>query len=157
MSKYYEWRKDGNKMIIHSDFKEFNKQTNCISEGNAISNTQYSNYIRPYNETINPVGEKVQEGHLFNYDLKYFNISNSYREYIKSLNMPVILYEFFIYRNGEKDIIGWLIEDAKEQIIIDFSVNCEYKTHYLKRFSALKTARNIIEEVIERRKSKCMK
>lgn len=145
MSKFYEWSKNGNKMIIHSDFKEFNKQTNYIGNGNVIANTMKGWYIRPYSET-KCNGQEWEQGHLFNYDLQYFSISNSYREYIKSLNMSVILYEIFIYRNGEKDILGWLIEDSKTGKIIDLSVNYTYKTNYLKRVSALKTIQNILEE-----------
>ena len=141
-NSFYEWSKNGMKMIIHSDFKEFNKQTNLITSGNVIANTMYGNYIRPYDETINPVGEVVEKGHLFNFDLQYFSISNAMREYIKSLNRQVILYEIFIYRNGKKDIIGWLIEDKGK--IIDITVAYS-RGDYRKRFSALETVKNIIE------------
>ena len=102
----------------------------------------YGNYIRPYNETINPIGETVEKGHLFNFDLQHFHISNAKREYIKSLNKQVILYEIFIYRNGKKDIIGWLIEDNGR--IIDMTVAISLGD-YRKRFSALETVKNIIE------------
>lgn len=142
-SNFYTWSKSGNKMIINSDFKEFNKQTNLITRGNVIANTMWGNYIRPYNETINPVGQVVPEGHLFNFDLQYFHISKSMREYIKSLNREVVLYEIFIYRNGRKDIIGWLIEDKGR--IIDMTV-ANSIGNYRKRFSALETVKNIIEE-----------
>lgn len=142
-NSFYTWSKNGNKMIINSDFKEFNKQTNLITSGNVIANTMYGNYIRPYDETINPVGEVVEKGHLFNFDLQYFHISNAKREYIKSLNRQVVLYEIFIYRNGKKDIIGWLIEDNGR--IIDMTVSYS-RGDYRKRLSALETVKNIIEE-----------
>lgn len=142
-SNFYAWSKNGMKMIINSDFKEFNKQTNCISQGNVIANTMYGNYIRPWNETINPVGDVVEEGHLFNFDLQYFSISRAMREYIKSLNREVVLYEIFIYRNGKQDTIGWLIEDKGR--IIDITV-ANSIGNYRKRFSALETVKNIIEE-----------
>ena len=151
MSKFYEWSKNGNKMIIHSDFKEFNKQTNDISNGNIIASTMYGKYIRPYSET-KCNGYEFEKGNLFEYDLQYFSISRSYKEYIKMLGeqgIKVILYEIFIYRNGEQDILGWLIEDSKTGKIIDLSVNYTYKTNkinYLKRVSALKTVQNILEE-----------
>lgn len=45
MSELYKWNKSGMKMIIESGFKEFDKQTNLITSGNCISNTQYSNHI----------------------------------------------------------------------------------------------------------------
>lgn len=148
MSKFYEWRKDGNKMIIHSNFKEFNRQTNYITNGNVIANTIHGSYIRPFNET-KCNGQEYEQGHLFDYDLKFFSISRSYREYIKMLGeqgIKVILYEIFIYRNGEKDILGWLIEDDSIGKIIDLTVGYTYKTNYLKRVSALKTVQNILEE-----------
>ena len=141
-SKFYMWSKSGNKMIINSKFKEFNKQTNLITNGNVIANTMYGNYIRPYNET-ECNGIYFEQGHLFKHDLQFFSISNSMREYIKSLNRQVILYEIFIYRNGKKDIIGWLIEDNGR--IIDITV-AKSSGDYMKRFSALETVKNIIEE-----------
>ena len=30
-NNFYSWSKSGNKMIINSEFKEFNKQTNLIT------------------------------------------------------------------------------------------------------------------------------
>ena len=86
------------KMIIDSGFKEFDRQTNCISRGNAICNTQYSNCIRPYTE-IECNGHTFPEGHLFNYDLQYFNISSAIRDMIKKMGKMVCLYEFFIYKH----------------------------------------------------------
>lgn len=142
-SKFYTWSKNGMKMIINSDFKEFNKQTNCISQGNVLANTMYGNYIRPYNETICN-GQTFPIGHLFNYDLKYFRISQAMKEYIKSLNKKVVLYEIFIYRKNRKEILGHLIEDNGR--IINITVATDYKTNYNKRFSALETVKNIIEE-----------
>lgn len=143
-SLFYKWSKNGNKMIVNSDFKEFNKQTNYISYGNIIANTMYSNYIRPWDETINPIGQRVEKGRLFNYDLQYFHISSELREFIKSLNKKVVLYEIFIYRYGKKDIIGWLIEDIEFNIIYDRIRKTQ--GDYDKRYSALNTVKNIIME-----------
>ena len=106
-SKFYSWSKNGNKMIIHSDFKEFNKQTNCISKGNQITNTIYGNYIRPYNE-IECNGQKHDKGYLFYYDLKFFHINYDIKEYIKSLNKAIILYELFIYKKRSKRC-NWVV------------------------------------------------
>ena len=141
-SKFYTWSKNGNKMIINSNFKEFNKQTNLITSGNVIANTMLGLYIRPWSET-ECNGLTFKEGELFEQDLKHFNITRAMREYIKSLNKQVILYEIFIYRNGKKDVIGWLIEDKGR--IIDMTVAISLGD-YRKRFSALETVKNIIEE-----------
>lgn len=141
-SLFYKWSKNNNKMIINSDFKEFNKQTNLITTGNVIAKTMYGSYIRPYNET-KCNGLTFEIGHLFEYDLQFFHISNRFKEYIKSLNKKVILYEIFIYRKGKKDIIGWLVED-NGKIICDLLR--ETKGNYNKRYSALDMVRKIIEE-----------
>lgn len=142
-SKFYSWSKSGNKMIIHSDFKEFNKQTNYITNGNVIANTIYGNYIRPYNKT-ECNGKEYEEGNLFNYDLKFFHISYDTKEYIKSLNKKIVLYELFIYKNCQKDIIGWIIQDLNGKVI-DIILT-ENRGNTKKRFSALETVKNIIEE-----------
>ena len=68
----YKWNKTGSRMLVDTGYKTFDKQTNDLTDGNAITNTQYSNYIRAYNQTTTPVGETVAEGTLQKYDLKYF-------------------------------------------------------------------------------------
>lgn len=143
MSELYKWSKNGMKMLIDSGFKEFDKQTNLITSGNCISDTQYSNYIRPYNET-ECNGNKFNEGHLFNYDLQAFSINNYMKEYIKSLNEQICLYEFRIYRNHKKDIIGWLIErkNGEVKIFVDY----KYKIDYGKRKRALEYCKKLINE-----------
>ena len=128
-NKLYTWSKNGMKMIIHTDFKEFNRQTNCISRGNVIANTMYSNYIRPYDETINPIGKEVEPGHLQAFDLKYFSISNELRDFIEKQEKQVCLYEFFIYKGNYRDIIGHIvIKDGKipiyKKIQDSASLNC---------------------------------
>ena len=127
-NKLYTWSKNGMKMIIHTDFKEFNRQTNCISRGNVIANTMYSGYIRPYDETINPVGQEVEPGLFQAFDLKYFSISNELRDFIEKQEKEVCLYEFFIYKGNYMDIIGHIvIKDGKtiyKKIQDRASLNC---------------------------------
>lgn len=143
-SKYYKWSKNGNKMIINSGYKEFDKQTNLITSGNVIANTMYGNYIREWNET-ECNGNTFEKGHLFKFDLQHFHIDSIIEDYIKSLNKKVILYELFTYnRNGKKNLIGWLIED--NGIIINMFVENGYGKSYVKRYLALQTVKNIIEE-----------
>lgn len=107
-NELYTWSKNGMKMIINTDFKKFNRQTNLIAKGCVASNTQYSNYITPYEET-NLHGKIVEKGELQNYDLKFFTITDELRELIKSQNEGVMLYEFRFYENGEKQIIGHIL------------------------------------------------
>ena len=142
-SKYYTWSKNKMKMIINSDFKEFNKQTNCISRANIIANTIYGNYIRPYNQTYYE-GRTYEKGKLFNYDLQFFNIGKDMREYLKTFNKMVALYEIFIYRKGRKDIIGWLIESDNR--IVNITYNYCLNVNYNKRISVLELVKDILEE-----------
>lgn len=127
-NKMYSWSKNGMKMIIDSGYKTFDKQTNYLSSGNVISSTQYSNYIRPYNEIVNPIGNKVEKGHLRNYDLKYFSknlMTNGFKDWLDNLtkNTKVIIYEYFIYRNRDKEVIGWLVQSAETKKIIGKEYN----------------------------------
>lgn len=128
----YKWNKTGSRMLINTGYKTFDKQTNYLTDGNAITNTQYSNYIRAYNSIINPIGEKVQEGELQKYDLKYFNtgkMSSNFIAWLKSVteNKEAILYEYFIYKNGYKNIIGWLVQEPKTKKIIGLET-CKYSS-----------------------------
>ena len=66
-SNFYTWSKNGNKMIINSKFKEFNKQTNLITSGNVIANTMWGLYIRPWSETESN-GLTFKEGEIFEQD-----------------------------------------------------------------------------------------
>ena len=78
--KKYEWI-NGNKMKFESGFATFDKQTNYISKGAVISNTQYSSYIR---------GNEFKA-----YDLKLFkNLPNFIRNIVNQINYQTILYEF---------------------------------------------------------------
>lgn len=64
-----KWSENGMKQIINSGFKTFDKQTNCITTGNALCSTQHSGYIRPYCE-VECDGFSFKEGELMEYDLK---------------------------------------------------------------------------------------
>ena len=108
MEKLYTWSRNKNKMIIDTDFKEFNKQTNYIGTGNCIANTQYSSYIRPINETTCN-GCNFPANHLQNYDLKGFAINSEMRNILKNQTESTILYEFYIHKNKRVEIIGHLL------------------------------------------------
>jgi len=104
---------NGNKMLFESDHKTFNRQTNCISTGNVIADTQYSGFIRPYNET-ECNGFTNPKGHLQEYDLNWLlkdvpgYVKDWIRKYAKTKS--VIAYHFF-YRNKErrKIDIGYVV------------------------------------------------
>lgn len=150
MEELYKWSKNGMKMIINSDFKKFNNETNDISTGNVLSNTQYSNYIRPYEEE-KCNGQVFEKGHLQKYDLQFFDLTNAneIKDYIKNTNHGITLYQFFTHdKNGDRDIIGWFIEDNKK--IVMQQVNYRHGKNYFKRVNALNYAKKIIEQHIEK-------
>lgn len=143
MGKLYKWSENGMKMIIESDFKAFNKQTNYISQGNVCANTQYSNYIRNYNE-IECNGNTYEKGFLQEYDLKFFTcIPQRLKDYIKNSNQKMVLYEFFIWKNQKKDVIGYLLEEngiITQQYVVGFQL-----MRLEKRYNALTLCKAIIE------------
>lgn len=124
------YNKAGTKQIIDTGFKKFDKATNIITTGNVIANTQYSNFIRPYNMTLCN-GVEHPKGHLMNYDLKHFNrVSSHIMEIIKDTERKnsVILYEFFI----GKDTIGHVLCNSADHYI-SYDVCFNYGCQYLKR------------------------
>lgn len=146
----YKWNKTGSRMIVNTGYKTFDKQTNDLTSGNAITNTQYSNYIRAYNNTINPVGQTVEKGFLQEYDLKYFTLnqmSNSFISWLKSVteNESVVLYEYFIYRNSYKETIGWLVQEPNTNKIIGANI-CKYSNI---RFENKQKVLNFCKKLLE--------
>ena len=148
MEKLYTWSKNKMKMRINTGFKEFDKQTNYIGQGNVIANTQYSNYIRAYNETINPVGQEVEKGYLQKYDLHFFTELSQYIKDILMANkdMKFILYEFRIYKNGKKRVIGHILTDINNLTITKDVVKFGNE-NYNKRYNVL----NLCEKIIRNR------
>lgn len=138
------WRKDGMKQIINSGWKLFDKQTNCITTGNAFCNTQTSSYIRPWNE-IECNGFEFSQGHLLKFDLQNFG-RHCIPEHIHDIlfneerTESVILYMFHIY-NKEKRIepFCWVVT-GKDQKLISWSIVCGYKKSFQKRYGAAKEA-----------------
>lgn len=139
------FNKTGMKQIINSDFKEFNKQTNCISYGNCICNTQYSSFIRPFTET-ECNGFTNEKGHLLRFDLQHFkripdNIMNILKD--EKRTESYILHEFFIYKHNVKDIIGYVLTDYNYNFITDY-VSYDYGCNFNKRKSAIEEAKKYI-------------
>lgn len=122
MPKKIEWI-NGNKMRFESKHKTFNRQTNIISTGNIIANTEYGGFIRAHNEVINPVGEKREPGFLQDFDLRPFKeslgisypIEKKVKEYLKE--KAGILYCFFHYSRGKRIIDGYVLTDTDHNYI----------------------------------------
>lgn len=91
------FNKRGTRQLIDTGWKTFDRQTNCISTGNVIANTQLSLYIRPYHET-ECNGYTFKPGELLEADLKSFryrppdDVMDILRD--KGREKSVILYMF---------------------------------------------------------------
>ena len=127
-----------NKMHFESEFKTFNRQTNYIGTGIIIANTQHSNYLRPWNEIKN-YSYIGKPGDFCKYDFQGFReVPDRIKKIIfdKDRAHSVILYEFFIYINDTREIIGHVLTDDQYKYIAH-SISCDWKQSYWKRVSAI--------------------
>lgn len=137
-----EYDKKGN-MIINTDYKLFDKQTNLITTGNVIANTQYSSYIRPFKEIKN--GNHIgKPGDFVKYDMKFFNkIPLEIKNYLldEKREESCILYQIFVTKKDDnrsyyKDIIGYILTDNNYKLITSSAI-IPYKCNSAKRFNVL--------------------
>lgn len=136
-----------NKMHMDSGFKLFDKQTNLISTGNVIANTQFSFFIRPYNEVKN--GDYVgKPGDFLKFDLQYFKqIPDHIRKILEDRDREhsMILYQFQVFHGQQKEIIGHVLTDYDYRYITH-SVSCPYGASFVKREAAIHAAMEYICE-----------
>lgn len=108
-----------NKMHFESEFKTFNKQTNLISTGNVLANTQMSSFIRAWNDVVN--GSYIgKPGDFLKFDMKYFRrVPKCITDiiYDKAREKSVILYEFFIWKKNKREIIGHVLTDYNHNLL----------------------------------------
>ena len=127
-----------NRMLMESGHKTFDRQTNCISTGNVIANTQLSFYIRPYSR-VECNGRKFPPGHLRNYDLKWWTrplLPSHVRNYVESVTKdePVIVYQFHHFLSGgywgkERRIVhGYVVTTADYELLKKFVTGPTYKS-----------------------------
>ena len=144
------WNKSGMKMLIDSGWKEFDKQTNCITTGNVYANTQLSGFIRPYKE-IECNGYVKPEGELLNFDLKpfrVFRIPKEIEEYLtnKKRLKSVILYMFFVRtEDGRIEPFCWTITDSTYKLLL-YCITSRHGQSYQKRLEAGKEAMRYVTE-----------
>ena len=134
------FNKRGTKQIVHTGYNEFDRQTNLITTGNVISNTQISGFIRPFQEQ-ECNGLTLKRGHLLDFDIKGFkkwfipqailNVIND-RERTDS----VILYMFFTTHKqyGVQPFL-WVVTD-KNHKLIEHKVVSESRQWIYKRIAA---------------------
>jgi len=134
------FNKSGMKQIVNTGFKTFDKQTNLITNGNVISNTQASSYIRSYHE-IECNGFFKEKGYYQDYDIKPF------KKYLKPYQIEMIkqetkkeggiLYLFYITNKENKlDPIGYILT-TRDYYFICQGLTIQEKKHFCKRFNAL--------------------
>lgn len=141
MSKYYTWKKGGNKININTGYKSFDNYITYISRGNCIGRGQVSFYIRPYNETLCN-GNENEKGKLRDFDLSMFGnlLDNGIRNRIKNIteNIGCCLYVF----STKKGVFGYIIEQNKNyEIYIPL-----YQKYFDKKYNCLKYIKLILEE-----------
>lgn len=128
-----------NKMHFESDYALFNKQTDYIGHGNVFSTTQTSFCVRPYNEVKNGY-YTGKPGDFLRYDLGMFdNIPYSIRAILEDRNREktYFLHDFHVWKNGQKETIGWVVTDT-ENNLIKYLVVSGYRKNYWKRESAIR-------------------
>lgn len=115
-----QWNKTGMRQIINSGHKTFDNQTNVLdNSGNMIARTQYSHYIRNYNET-QCNGETFKQGELQNYDMK--RLPYNVKQYInKHKDFRYWYSEFYV--NGNLFASFLLNTDTNDLQIFDYSKN----------------------------------
>ena len=117
--KAKKYSKNGKRQIVDTGWKEFDRQTNYITTGNAICSTQLSAYIRPWSETeCNDISFKP--GELLEYDLRPFladGLPDDIKEVLrfKGRTCQRILYMFGTYPRPGMGFIPflWVVTTAE--------------------------------------------
>lgn len=134
------------KQIIDTGWKEFDRQTNCITTRNAYTNTQFSAFIRPWKKT-ECNGFTNPEGYLLDFDLLQF----------RKFNIPPIIKDLLVDKNREDSVILYMFFTTKEHIEPCFwivtSRNHDYLlsvvvTHYKQNFMKRDNARREVLKYI---------
>ena len=141
MSKYYTWKKGGNKINIDTGFKSFDNYVLCISRGSCVGRGQTSFYIRPFNETYCN-GRENEKGHLRDYDLSIFGnlLDTTIKNKVKSITDTVgcMLYAF----STKRGVFGYIIEqNNKYDLYIP-----PYQIRKKKKYNCLKYIEMILKE-----------
>ena len=119
-----------NRQEFNSPHKAFNRQVQAISTGNVIANTQYSNYIRPYNE-VECNGHINEPGHLQTYDLTKMctRLSGHILEQVRRLTHDNggIIYDFHHWYGERQVKDGYVLTTRDHQLVKTWYVNPNWK------------------------------
>jgi len=141
--KKAKYNKRGTRILLDTGWKEFDRQTNCITTGNAVCNTQMSTYIRPFSET-ECNGLVFRPGELMTFDLKpywKYSIPNRILETLedKCRKNSMILYMFFTTPSRKLGIVPffWVLTTREPHPkLIDKHVCLRFGERYTKRMAA---------------------
>lgn len=122
-----------NKMRFESGFKTFDNQTNLISTGNLVSNTQYSTCVRSRNTV--KCGDKIfPKGDLQQFDLDHFEtLPQDVRKFFEqgyTISNNVWLYQFRHFSRGKKIVDGFVITDYSFAKILKVWYRNWFKSYY---------------------------
>lgn len=127
-----------NRMLMESGHKTFDRQTNCISTGNMIANTQLSSYVRPYSK-VECNGRIFPLGHLRKHDLGWWSgplLPSRVRAYIESVTKDeaVIVYQFHHFLSGgywgkdRRIVHGYVVTTTDYELLKKFVTGPTYKS-----------------------------
>ena len=128
------------KMHFESAFSAFNKQTNLISTGNVIANTQRSGYIRPWSER-KCNRRDYPFGYLMEADLSSFRkVPPQIKRIIEDKNREeeIILYQFRVYNEHNEEEVFLHVLTDKNNNYMDHVVYVGYRKNLAKRLDAAK-------------------
>lgn len=125
------WDND-DKMHIETGNKGFDKACKCLFKGNAITDTQSSNYVRPKSE-VECNGMVFAEGDLRKFDLHHGICNGMPQRYKDSIlksteTEPAILYKIFHYRGKTQIVHGWILTKTNNDLIGYYCTDHRIKT-----------------------------
>ena len=124
----------GNKALIETGHKTFDRQCECLSTGNVMGTCQKSWFIRPRSE-LECNGRVNAPGHLQDFDLGSFkNLPGHIGDYIKAQSKTVILYELRHwvkkpYSERQKVVHAYIVTDYDHKLLRVFNVNRSAKSY----------------------------
>lgn len=139
--KEAKFNKTGTRQLVDTGWKTFDRQTNCISTGNVVSNTQFSSFVRPFGET-ECNGTHFHPGELLDFDMKPFKTYRIPHEvarilYDKGRDRSMILYLFRTFEGTDPVPFLWVIT-TKDHKLYYHEVVYSFGQRYSKRFKAAK-------------------
>lgn len=119
-----------NKMSINTGHKTFDRQTNLITHGNVIANTQYSSHIHSFNTTAKPLPPwDRDDGYFQDFDCENFKdaivtpgrIIRLAKDFANQFD-GIYLYAFFHIHKKERIIHGFVFTKSSNDDFIDYQV-----------------------------------